>query len=96
MTHENRPKYFSWSNFWYLKGSSSAHNFATIDDRDVELSCGDSIRHKLSIHVLHLEIGVNFFLTKLKYINFWRPKNLTCEGGDIYIRNLLLTRNNNI
>jgi hypothetical protein len=63
-------KIFAWFNLKYLKGSSGAHNFATIDGRTVKLFCGHSIPLKLSIHVSHFEIGVKNFFLKLEVYQF--------------------------
>ncbi len=38
--------------------SLGAHNFATVDNKAMKLFCGNSISHKLSIHLSHIEIDV--------------------------------------
>ncbi len=53
-------------NFQCVRGFNSK----TIADIKLKLVCGDSIRHKLSIHVSHIEIGVKKFSKFLRYLNF--------------------------
>jgi hypothetical protein len=57
-----------------------AHNFATIDHMTLKLFCGDSISDKLSIHVSHFEIRVNFFSKKVEVYQFLVSKKINLRG----------------
>ncbi len=46
-------------------------NSKTIADIKLKLVCGDSIRHKLSIHVSHIRIGLNNFSVELVYLKVY-------------------------
>ncbi len=71
-------------------------NSKTITDIKLKLVFGDSIFHKLSIHVSHIEIGVKKIFEIFEVSQFLFKKFYIRGSTYIYIRNLLFMKNKNI